>query len=148
MRSRQRGFSAGLVLAALVLLGGMLTYAVTLTSGMQSGIAQEIVQARALQTASAALEWQRHRIRFGVVPACLPPPTATVTNMTIPFSAGAMPVTVSCTLTGTHTEGPATVRTYSLTANACLPAAAGGACPNPAGGAEYVERQVSGNAER
>lgn len=146
MRSRQQGFSAGLVLAALVMLGGMLTYAVTLTSGVQSGIAQEIVQARALQTASAGLEWQRQRIRFGAAPACLA--ATSVTNMTIPFSAGAMPVTVRCTLTGTHTEAAATVRTYSLTANACLPAAAGGVCPNPAGGTEYVERQVSGNAER
>ena len=147
MRSRQRGFSAALVLTALVLLGGMLTYAVTVTSGMYSGIAQEIAQARALQAANAALEWQRYRIAFGVAPACLP--TTSVTNMTIPFASGAMPVTVLCTLTGAHNDpGPIPVRTYSLTATACLPAGPAGMCPNAAGGSEYVQRQVAGNAER
>jgi MSHA biogenesis protein MshP len=139
----QRGFSAALVLVVLVLLGGMLAYGVSLTSGMHSGIAQEIAQARALQAANAGLEWGRYRIRIGAAPSC----TAT-SPLTMPFSAGAMPVTVRCTLTGTHTEGAATVRTYSLSANACMPAGAGGVCPNAAGGTDYVERQVAGNAER
>jgi len=142
MRTRQRGFSAALVLTVLVLLGGMLTYAVTITSGMHSGIAQEITQARAQQAAHAGLEWARYRIRVPPVANC-----AAVTNLTIPLASGAMPVTVRCIATGPH-PGAAPTTTYSLTANACLPAGPAGACPNPAGGSDYAERQVAGNSER
>ena len=137
----QRGFSAALVLIIMVLLGGMLTFALTLTSGMHSSMAQEIAQARAQQAANAGLEWARFRIRIGALPNC-----AAATNMAMPFAA-AMPVTVLCTQSGSYTEGAATVLTYRLSATACSPAAAG-ACPNPAGGSDYVQRQVSGNAER
>lgn len=137
----QRGFSAVLVLTIMVLLGGMLTFAVTLTSGMHSSTAQEISQVRALQAANAGLEWARFRIRNGALPLC-----AAATNMTMPL-AGAMQVTVLCTQSGSYTEGAATVLTYRLSATACSPPAAG-VCPNPAGGSDYVQRQVSGNAER
>ena len=40
----QRGFSAVMVLMIMVLLGGMLAFAVTLTTGMHSSVAQEIAQ--------------------------------------------------------------------------------------------------------
>ncbi len=141
MRARQRGFSAALVLMVLVLLGGMLAYAVTLTSGLHSGIAQEIAQARALQAANAGLEWQRHRIRIGAAPC------AAVANLTMPFSSGPFPVTVRCTPAGTQI-GPPAVSTFVISATACLPAGPGGVCPNLAGSADYVERQAAGNTER
>ena len=137
----QRGFSAVMVLMIMVLLGGMLAFAVTLTTGMHSSVAQEIAQSRAQQAANAGLEWARFRIRIGLLPNC-----AAATNMTMPF-ASPTPVTVRCTQSGSYTEGAATVLTYQLIATACSPAAAG-ACPNAAGGPDYVERQVSGNAER
>lgn len=140
----QRGFSAALVLTALVLLGGMLAYAVTATSGMQAGAAQEILQSRARQAAQAGLEWARYNLRFN---AAYCPAAGAVNHLTIPLGQ-AMPVTVTCELTGTHAENSTTVRTYRLTANACSPAGPGGACPNPAASADYVERQVTGLAER
>lgn len=148
----QRGFSAALVLSVMVLLGGMLAYAVTQTSGMHSGAAQEIMQARALQGANAGLEWARYNLRFNA--AYCPTPAGTVTNLAIPLSAGTpltaltMPVTVTCVPTGNHTEVATVVRTYQLTANACSPTGPGGACPNPVGSADYVERQMTGRAER
>jgi MSHA biogenesis protein MshP len=147
MKRHQRGFSAALVMMVLVLLGGMLTYAVTLTSGMHSGTAQEIMQARALQAANTGLEWQRYRIRVAAGPPCVS--ATSITNLTIPFSSGPMPVTVRCTRTGPHgPPPPPLVFTYQISATACSPAAAGGVCPNPARGAKYVERQVGGIAEK
>ncbi len=143
-RRRQRGFSAALVLTALVLLGGMLAYAVTATSGMQAGTTQEILQSRARQAAEVGLEWARYHLRFS--PAYCPA-GGTVAQLTLPLGQD-IPVTVTCTPTGTHAEASNTVRTYHLTANACSPAGPGGACPNPAASADYVERQVTGIAER
>jgi MSHA biogenesis protein MshP len=136
-----RGFSAVLVLTIMVLLGGMLTFAVTLTSGMHGSMARELAQARAQQAANAGLEWARFRIRIPPLPLCAP-----LTNMAMPFAVG-VPVTVRCVQSGSYTEGAATVLTYQLSATACSPAAAG-TCPNAAGGSDYVESQVSGNAER
>ena len=137
---RQRGFSAALVMVVLTLMTLMLGFAVSMNSGLHSAIAQEVAQSRAEQAAKAGIEWARYQLRFAA--ACAP-----VTSLAIPFTSGATTVTVSCTLTGTYTEGGPTVRTYQLSATACSPAAAG-ACPNPAGGSDYVERTVSGYAER
>jgi hypothetical protein len=78
----------------------------------------------------------------GAAPNC-----AAATNLNLPLASGAMPVTVRCTLTGSHTEGAATVRTYQLSATACRPAAAG-VCPNAAGSGDYVEAQALGSTER
>lgn len=152
-RGNQRGFSAGLVLAVLVLLGGMLAHAVTSTSSSHDSLAREIMQSRAQQGAHAGLDWARYHLRFTA--GYCPSPTGSTTNLRIPLSPATspappfeMPVTVTCQFTGTHTEASNTVRTYHLTANACSPAGPGGACPNPAASADYVERQVTGIAER
>jgi len=144
-RAAQRGFSVMLMLGIIVLMGGMLAYAVSFTSGMNHSVAQEAGVLRVTQAANAGLEWARYRVRIPAVPSCL-----AATNLTIPLSSGAVPVTVRCTATGTYTEGAAsapTVTTYQLSATACSPAAAG-ACPNAAGATNYVERSVTGIAER
>jgi MSHA biogenesis protein MshP len=55
-------------------------------------------------------------------------------------------VTVSCSTQGAplgHNEGAAQNKfLYALTADACNQPAAGGVCPNPAPGANYVEREL------
>ncbi len=93
----------------MALLGGMLAYAVTLTSGMHSGVAQEIMQARAQQAANAGLEWARYNLRFNSATYC-PAPAGMVSNLLVPLSTGApaltMPVTVSCTPTGPTPRRP------------------------------------------
>ncbi len=147
----QRGVSAGLVLTVMAVLGGMLAYAVTSTSGMHNSVAQEIMQARAQQAANAGLQWARYKLRFNAATYC-PSPSGTVTVVWLPLSGGAialtMPVTVRCTPTGTHTEASTPVNTYQLSANACSPAGGGGTCPNLAGGTHYVEWQMNARAER
>ena len=142
MRRRQHGVSVVLMLALIVLLGGMLVFTVAVSSSMHAGAAREIGAARAAQAAQAGLEWGRFRVRMGAAANC-----AAAINLTLPLASGAHPVTVRCTLTGTHTEGAATVRTYQLTATACRPAAAG-ACPNAVVSSDYVEALATGSSER
>ena len=142
MIRRQRGVSVVLMLALIVLLGGMLVFTVSVSSSMHAGAAREIGAARAAQAAQAGREWGRFRVRMGAAANC-----AASINLTLPLASGAHPVTVRCTLTGTHTEGAATVRTYQLTATACRPAAAG-ACPNAVVSSDYVEALATGSSER
>ncbi len=141
-KRHQQGLSVVLMLALIVLLGGMLVYTVSVSSSMHAGAAREIGATRAAQAAQAGLEWGRFRIRMGAAANC-----AVLTNLNLPLASGAHPVTVRCTLTGAHTEGATTVRTYQLSATACRPAAAG-ACPNAATTSDYVEAVASGASER
>ena len=138
----QRGFSVMLMLGIIVLMGGMLAYAVSFTGGMNHSVAQEAGVLRVTQAAHAGLEWARYRVRIPAIPGCV-----AATNLTIPMSSGAVPVTVRCTASAPYNEGAATVTIYQLSATACSPAA-GGTCPNGAGAANYVERTVTGIAER
>jgi MSHA biogenesis protein MshP len=140
---RQQGFSVVLVLAIIVSMGGMLAYAVTLTSAMHSSLAQEIAAGRALQASRAGLEWGRYRVRIPALASCV-----ASTNLALPLSSGPMPVTVRCVATvPSFVESGVPVTVYQLTAIACMPAAAG-TCPNPAPTSDYVERQLTGLTER
>ncbi len=139
---RQRGFSAILMIALIVLVAGMLSYAVTVTSAAHDGTARELASARVTRAAQSGLEWGQFRVRPGVAPLC-----AANSNITVPYSSGAIAVTVTCTANGPYTEGAATVSRYQFTATACSPAV-GGACPNAAGGSDYAEAQVSATSER
>lgn len=138
----QRGFSAILMIGLIVLVAGMLSYAVTVTSATGDSTAREIAAARVAQAAQSGLEWGQFRVRPGAAPVC-----AANSNITIPLSSGNIAVTVRCTANGPYTEAAATVMRYQFTATACRPAAAG-ACPNAAGSGDYVEAQVVGMAER
>lgn len=139
---RQRGFSAVLMIGLIVLVAGMLSYAATVTSAAHDSTAREIASARVTQAARSGLEWGQFRVRPGVVPTC-----AANSNITLSYSSGNIAVTVTCTPSGPYTEGAASVSRYQITATACNPAA-GGACPNGAGGSEYVEAQTAGASER
>ena len=139
----QRGLSGILILAVLVVLGALLTYSIGLVTSVHSGFARELSFARATQAAEAGLDWGRFRVSNGAAALCLPAQTLT----TLPGTLQPYAVTVRCTLSGSYSETGATVRRYRLTATACnLPLA--GNCPNPVASADYVERQVSGLAER
>jgi MSHA biogenesis protein MshP len=77
------------------------------------------------------------------------PLCAASTNLAaLPGSLAPYSATVACTVSGPHSEGGTNVSIYTLTATACRPAGAGGVCPNPAPGADYVERQVTATVER
>lgn len=139
---QQRGVSAVMLIAIIVLLAGLGAYAMRFLSTAQGTQSAARLALRAELAARAGLEWQRFRLAVPAPPAALPAGAcAAATNLNLPLESGAFRVTVSCQATGTHTEGGGTVTSYSLTATACWPAP--GACPHPAPPADYVERQVS-----
>lgn len=134
---RARGFSALLVIAVLVLLGGVATYAVGLVTAVHSGFARELSFARSDEAAQAGLDWGRWRVSAGPVALCAPVQSI----KTLPGTLRPYTVSVRCTATGPFTESGLPVRAYRLTATACNQPVAG-ACPNPVAGADYVERSV------
>jgi MSHA biogenesis protein MshP len=137
-RRSQGGFSGVLVLAALVLMGGMSAYGVSLVTSVHSSFAQELSVARATQAAEAGMEWARFRLTRNPVPVC-----SALQTLNLPATLANYRVTVRCTATGVHTEGAVTVRTYRVTATACNAPA----CPGALSG-DYVERQVQGWVQR
>jgi len=137
-RRRQRGLSGLLVIAVLVLLGGVSAYAVALVTSVHSGLARDISFARASQAAEAGLDWGRYRVTAGAVATC----TAVQSINSLPGTLQPYTVTVLCTATGPYLESGLPVRAYRITATACnVPLA--GQCPNAAAGADYVERTVT-----
>lgn len=139
----QRGVSGVMVIAVLVLLGGLTTFAVGLVTSVQSSYARELSFARATQAAEAGLDWGRWRITAVPAPTC----TAAQTLTTLPGTLLPYAVTVRCTLSGTFAEGPSTVRVYRIDSSACnLPA--GGICPNPTASSDYVQATASAIVER
>lgn len=142
-RESQRGLSSATLLVVIVLAGSLLAYAASLTSGTHTGLAQEIATARVLRAAQAGLAWGRFNIVKTATPVC-----AASTTLAVPWQSGNIPVTVRCTeaLPATD-EGGTPVRVFQLSATACSPAP-GGSCPDAAGTGDYVQRQVSGIAER
>lgn len=137
-RRRQAGLSGMLVMAALVLMGGLSAYGVSLVTSVHSRFAQELSVARAAQAAEAGMEWARFQLTQPATPLC--PATQT---LALPSTLSSYRVTVRCVATGTHTEGAATVNTWRVTAIGCNAAA----CPGALNG-DYVERQLQAWVQR
>ena len=141
--SAQRGVSGIMVIAVLVLLSGLSTYAVGLVTSVQDSLARELSFARATQAAQAGLDWGRWRISAGAVPVC----SALQSINTLPGTLQPYVVTVRCTASGPHTEGVASVRVYRIDSTACNRAAAGN-CPAATASADYVQASTSAWVER
>lgn len=138
--SGQRGFSIVTAIFLIVVLAALGAFAVSMFRVQQTSAAFDELGARAYQSAQAGIEWGAWQVLRG------PGTCAAATgNLALPGSLALFTVTVSCTSTA-HTEAGNPVTIYQLTAVACNQPAAG-ACPNPAPGADYVERQVQGAVE-
>ena len=138
----QRGLSAVMILAVLVMLGTLSAYAVGLVTSVHNGHATELSHARATQAAEAGLDWGRFRISAGAGPSCVASQTLTLASTLAPYR-----VTVRCTLSVATTEGGPPLSVYRVSASACnVPA--GGNCPNATASADYVERVLSSIVER
>ena len=137
----QRGFSIVTAIFLIVVLAALGAFAVSMFRVQQSSAAFDELGARGYQAAQAGIEWGAWRV-MRVQGTC---PAATA-NIAVPGSLTLFTVTVGCTSTA-HTEAGNPVTIYQLTATACNQPAAG-ACPNPAPGVDYVERQVQGAVER
>ncbi len=146
-RRAQRGLSGLLVIAVLVMLGGLTVYSVGLVTSVHSGYARELSHARARQAASTGAEWGRFRINTGAAAACTPVQSiAALPGQLLPYT-----VTVRCNLVANVNEAPRPfppgLNVYQITATACnVPL--GGQCPNPTMSQDYVQAQVAVRAER
>jgi MSHA biogenesis protein MshP len=141
-RRRQRGVSGMMVLAAIVLLGGLSAWAVGLASAASDAGAQAIAGARARQAAGAGIDWARWRLRVPAAPAC-----AATQNVVLPGVQGNWTVTTRCTLLGTYTEGAASVRRWRVSADACNQPQAG-TCPAALPSAGYAQASLTDLVER
>jgi MSHA biogenesis protein MshP len=141
---RQRGFSAVMIIAVLVMVGAVVPFAVGLVTAVHNGHARALSHGRATQAAEAGLDWGRYRTNNGAAATC----TAVQSINTLPGSLQPYTVSVRCTLSATVTESGLTLNAYRVVATACNQPLAG-ACPNAAAtGADYVERTLSTMAHR
>ena len=137
MKTRQRGFGAIVAIVILVILATVAAALVRLGTTQQVTSAQDILSARAWQTARAGNEWGLYRA-LGPAGSCAPATTLDL-RATTGFS-----VTVSCSAR-TFNEGetspgtPRVTTTYSIEAVACNSAA----CPDAAQATKpgYIERK-------
>lgn len=141
MTRTQRGFSIVTAIFLVVVLAALAAFSVTLSRVQQTTIAFDEFGTRARQAALAGLDWGRYQI-FQAGGAC-----AAATNLVMPAATTLAPfvTTVNCSSTS-HVEGGGNVVIYTLVATACNQAV-GGACPNPAPTADYVERQLQETLE-
>ena len=140
---RQRGIAIVTAIFLIVILAALAAFSVSLFRIQQVSTGLASAGTRALQAANSGLEWGYWQVLDAGGPAC-----AATTNLAMPAGTGLglFTVTVTCTSTP-HTEAGNPVTNYRLQATACSQPAAG-ACPNPAPGSDYIERQVQGMVER
>lgn len=106
----QRGSALVVAVFLLVVLALLGAAAVRITGVQGQTVSLELLGARALQAARAGLEWGSHRAI--VAGSCLNASTTLAEAALAGFA-----VTVSCS-SSTHTEGPATVTIYVISAQA------------------------------
>lgn len=141
---RQRGFSALMIIAVLLMVGAVVPFAVGLVTSVHDGHARALSFARATQAAQAGLDWGRWRIGNGAAATC----SALQSINTLPGTLRPYTVSVRCTLAVSVSEGGVPVSAYRLVATACNQPLAG-ACPNAAStAADYVERSASTLVQR
>lgn len=156
MKQDQTGLSLVSAIFLLVVLAALGVYSATLVRTQHASAAADEVGARVLLAAQSGLDWAAWQVlQTGAAggacppnnpsPACPPSPTtlafpAAGGNSLTPFSA-----TVTCAATA-HCEAGQTVTIYQIVATGCN--VAGGPCPNPVVGADYVERQLAATLER
>lgn len=141
MNPGQRGFSIITAIFLVVVLAALGAFAVSMFRTQQLAAALDELGARAYQAAQAGIEWGAWQVLRGSGTCA-----AATGNLALPGSISAFTATVTCASTS-HTEAGNPVTIYQLTVTACNQPVAG-ACPNPAPGPDYVERQVQGTLER
>jgi MSHA biogenesis protein MshP len=141
MNPGQRGFSIITAIFLVVVLAALGAFAVSMFRTQQLAAALDELGARAYQAAQAGIEWGAWQVLRGSGTCA-----AATGNLALPGSISAFTATVTCASTS-HTEAGNPVTIYQLTVTACNQPV-GGACPNPAPGPDYVERQVQGTLER
>lgn len=147
---RRAGFST-VAAIFLILVLAVLGSCIASVVGLQQSTGQlDVLGVRAYYSARAGMEWGARAVldpantlnpascAVPVMPSCPASPThlSGLGGSLAPFT-----VTVSCAQAADTSEGNRSVRVFSIVATACNQPS-GGACPNPAPGEGYVERQL------
>jgi MSHA biogenesis protein MshP len=153
---RQRAFStvaAIFLLVVLTLLGALIA---SVTGLQQAGGQLDILGVRAYHGARAGMEWGARAVLdpahslnpASCSPVVMPGCPVSPTHLSgLGGSLAGFTVSVTCTQTADTTEGNRNVRVFGIVATACNQPS-GGACPNPAPGEGYVERQIQASISK
>jgi MSHA biogenesis protein MshP len=131
---RQGGFALVSAIFLLVVLSALAAFVVQISTQQQVASAADLQGVRAYQAARAGAEW-------GLYKHLGDPPCAASTS----FALDGFTVTVQCQGTSTNDENATPLVFRRIVATACNQptGAAPGSCPNPAPGANYVERELA-----
>ena len=138
----QGGFSIATAIFVIVILAALGAFLVTIGSGQQIGLAQDIGGIRVFQAARAGIDWGTYEVlnTSGTFrTACN---GAGGTTATLPALTGMTGITVKVDCTSVaYSDGASAFRTYQLFATACNNAT----CPNTGAALPnlYVERRLS-----
>lgn len=133
-----RGFALIAAVFLITILAALAIFIAVMTTHQQAGHVADIQGLRAYQAARAGIEWGVFDLRRNA--ACTAPVSFSPGGGLVVFT-----VTVQCLrneMATTNDEVGTAVRVRRIVAVACNQPA-GGACPNPAPGDNYVERQLS-----
>lgn len=158
-RRQARGVAIITAIFLLVAVAGLAVAIVTLTTTQQAGTAQDIQGIRAYQAARAGIEWALYTAQqSGLNPpqpavtfGCSAAQTTVTRNVALPAGTSLSPFTVTLVITCDNLvagiagggSGDATAAHIRITSTACNQPGAGGACPNAAPGADYVQRVIT-----
>lgn len=145
---RQRGSLIIVGIFLLVVLAGLAVYLGNVSTTTQAASAADASTARAYQAARAGIEWATFQVLrnpAGSFAATTCPGAASVNMPALASTLSSYTVTVSCSRSGSLTEGASTtVFVYKFVANACNIPTVSPACPNAASlSSTYVERELS-----
>lgn len=128
----QRGFTLVSAIFLIAILGAMSAYMINFRLYQEAGITLDTLGTRAYGAARSGVEWGAYNsLRNG---AC-----AASTSLALAGTLSGFTVTVTCSTAGPYNEAGASVLVDAITATACNSAT----CPEPAPGANYVERQIT-----
>ena len=131
---RQRGFLLMAAVFLVVVVGAFIGYLATQSNVQELTSADDVQAARALQAARSGIEWGAYQV--------IRNNSCSGTSLTFPAGTTLAPftATVTCTASGSLTEGATTEIVYKVTANACNSPP----CPNNATtSATYVDREIT-----
>lgn len=137
---RESGMSLVMVVFILLILVALAGFIVSLSTTQQTDFAVDLEGSRAYHAARTGLDYGAYQ---AVAPTGPQTCVAGTVNLALPSTSfnDFTSVSVKFTPSAAHDEAGTLKTLCTITANACNQPAAG-ACPNPAPGANYVEREL------
>lgn len=142
-QKRERGFALVSAIFLLVILSALAAFIVNISTQQQIGSTADIQGVRAYQAARAGIEWGAHNHLRNA--AC-----AAASSFALGGNLAGFTVTVQCQGALSNNEDGTDLVIRRIVATACNQPAgvAPGVCPNPAPGANYIEREIAVVAAR